>query len=229
MKVKIFSTQMGEKEIETQATTWGELQADLTNDNIPFNGMRAVIGNTKITLEARGAMLPVEGFTLFLMNKKTKAGREKKLSSYKKKEMRRTIKLLIGQSSDANSYFNKNEMYTSKKKSALLKLLKKWDREEIPSLEVVAKYLAANKNNRKGLIALSKVYKLLIKVNIKDLSEDLDEKLECIITGCSELYFEAKSYQERRLSKILTEGTISKETISEEFRKLEGEFEGTRD
>jgi hypothetical protein len=186
--------------------------------------MKAVIGDTKMTLEARGAMLPVGGFTLFLMNKKTKAGREKKLSSYKKKEMRKTIKLLIGQSSDANSYFNKNEIYTSKKKNTLLKLLKRWEGEEIPSLDVVSRHLSANKNNRKGLTALSKIYKLLIKVNIKDLSEDLDERLERILADFSEVYFEAESYQERRLSKILIN-----EVIREEFERLQGEFEDIRD
>jgi hypothetical protein len=75
MNVKVFSTQMGERIVETSARTWGELQADLDSQGIGYQKMKAVIGENKLTLEADGAMLPTQGFTLFLMNKKTKAGK----------------------------------------------------------------------------------------------------------------------------------------------------------
>ena len=65
---------MGEKIIETEATIWGELKTALSENGVSYEKMKAVIGETKLTLEADNALLPTEGFTLFLMNKKTKAG-----------------------------------------------------------------------------------------------------------------------------------------------------------
>ena len=122
MKVKVFSTQMGEKEVETGATTWGELQTDLKKSGISFSKMKAVIGENKLTLEADGAMLPAQGFTLFLMNKKTKAGADVSTLSYK--QLRKTISVILLKDGEAaKEYFNEGKNYTTKSTDILRDLL----------------------------------------------------------------------------------------------------------
>jgi hypothetical protein len=122
MKVKIFSTQMGEREIETQATTWEGLQKDLRTEGISFSKMKAVIGENKLTLEAGGAQLPAQGFTLFLMNKKTKAGASD-IDTMSYKELRSSIKDILANNDEAKNYFNEGKNYTTKGTEVLRSLL----------------------------------------------------------------------------------------------------------
>lgn len=78
MKVTVFSTKGAKRSvIETSATTWGVLKDQLMANNIPVDGMRAIVGETKVTLESSAAVLPVDfDFTLFLSPTKVKSGRE---------------------------------------------------------------------------------------------------------------------------------------------------------
>ena len=65
-KVKVYSTAFGLKAINSAATTWGELQADLATNNVTFGSMNAVenVGNT--TLVLKEAKLPEGEFVLML-------------------------------------------------------------------------------------------------------------------------------------------------------------------
>ena len=78
MKVTVFSTKGAKRSvIETSAATWGVLKNQLIANNIPVDGMRAIVGETKVTLESSAAVLPVDfDFTLFLSPTKVKSGRE---------------------------------------------------------------------------------------------------------------------------------------------------------
>ena len=147
MKVKVYSTQMGEKEIETSATTWGELQRDLSSNSVNYDKMKAVIGENKLTLEADGAMLPATGFTLFLMNKKTKAGAKKSLATYKYGELRGTIRYILDQDPSQTTYFNKGRNYTTKSTDKLKELLSYYE-GVTPSLDDVMIFIAAAKANK---------------------------------------------------------------------------------
>lgn len=75
-KVTIYSSTMGTKVIETQASTFSGLIISMKDADIRYNksDMKAVIGQTKVTLEHDDAVLPEEDFTLFLVPKKTKSG-----------------------------------------------------------------------------------------------------------------------------------------------------------
>jgi hypothetical protein len=75
--VKIYTSNTGDgKVITTEARTFGELKNDLQANGILFNNesMKAVIGETRTTLELDGAILPETDFGLFLFPKKTKSG-----------------------------------------------------------------------------------------------------------------------------------------------------------
>lgn len=73
--VTIISSNTNEpKTINTSATTWAELQADLTSNQIQFSGMKAMVRETRVNLEASNAVLPTGSFTLFLTPGKIKSG-----------------------------------------------------------------------------------------------------------------------------------------------------------
>ena len=80
-EIKVFST-LTRKRLNSSATTWEELQAELKNESIKFDNMKAAVGKSKVSLEYPGAQLPAEGFTLYLMPTKTKSGLDVEKMSY---------------------------------------------------------------------------------------------------------------------------------------------------
>jgi argininosuccinate lyase len=74
-QVLVYNT-IGQNEvvITTSAATWEQLQRDLHSQGVPFRDMKAVIGETQVTLESRGAQLPTTDFSLFLVPEKVKSG-----------------------------------------------------------------------------------------------------------------------------------------------------------
>jgi hypothetical protein len=61
-------------EVNSDATTWGELKDVLNSRDISTDGMKGIIRETKITLESDEAQLPDDNFTLFLFTAKVKSG-----------------------------------------------------------------------------------------------------------------------------------------------------------
>jgi len=74
MKVTIITTSGSKSTVNTSARTWGELQSDLSRAGIESNGMKALIKESKLTLDVADAQLPGEDFTLFLFPGKVKSG-----------------------------------------------------------------------------------------------------------------------------------------------------------
>lgn len=73
-QVLIFNTNGANKTITTNATTWGELESQLNRDGITTSGMKAVIGETKLSMDSAQSVLPTENFRVFLLPQKTKSG-----------------------------------------------------------------------------------------------------------------------------------------------------------
>lgn len=71
--VVIATTKSQPTVINSEATTWGQLQDSLSSFG-DLSKLRAVVKETKTTLELEDAILPVEDFTLFLSPKQIKAG-----------------------------------------------------------------------------------------------------------------------------------------------------------
>lgn len=69
-----MSTRGGTKTIQSAATTWKELQEDLTATGVQFEGFKATVIQTQTTLELDGAVLPTGIFSIALTPVKTKAG-----------------------------------------------------------------------------------------------------------------------------------------------------------
>lgn len=74
-KVTIYSTiGTDSKEIMTNAANWGDLQSEFAHNSLNYSGMKAVIGESQVTLESNQAELPGGDFTLFFMPQKVKSG-----------------------------------------------------------------------------------------------------------------------------------------------------------
>ena len=72
--VTIVTTKGRNQQLQTNASTWGQLLAELENTGLSVDGMKAIVGQTKVTLESTEAELPQTNFTLFLSPVKIKAG-----------------------------------------------------------------------------------------------------------------------------------------------------------
>tara|TARA_Y100001951_G_C11234403_1_gene236562 strand:+ start:394 stop:900 length:507 start_codon:yes stop_codon:yes gene_type:complete len=84
-KITVYSTQAKSSQtIETSATTWGELKAEMSN----VGNVRAVIRETRNSLDTPSAKLPDQDFTLFMYPQRVKSGNEEIVAPEK-----RTVKV----------------------------------------------------------------------------------------------------------------------------------------
>jgi len=74
-KITIVSTKIdGKKELNSSATTWGELKPELENNGISISDMKVMEKVSKMTLDSDAAMLPTGDVILFLTPGKVKSG-----------------------------------------------------------------------------------------------------------------------------------------------------------
>lgn len=120
-KVKVYSTAFGLKAINSTATTWGELQDDLTTNNVTFSGMNAVENVNNSTLVLNEARLPEGEFVLMLTPQKTKSG-----SDYKTMRAM-VVDIITVYGVPAKEHFNQGKNYTNKSTAELSELITLWN------------------------------------------------------------------------------------------------------
>lgn len=78
-KITVYST-LGKNatEFNSNGATWKDVQREMSDLRISYSGMKAVIGETRLTLESEKAIVPETDFTLYLMPIKTKSGADRK-------------------------------------------------------------------------------------------------------------------------------------------------------
>lgn len=94
VQVTVYTGTGSSKVINTEAVKWGQLIDDLSRNAISYNsgGMKAVIGETEVTLESNDAVLPTGNFTLFLLPQKVKSGFEESYEdSYDEDEIEESV------------------------------------------------------------------------------------------------------------------------------------------
>lgn len=75
MQISVFNTVgSNEKTIDFDGLTKGELEVALRQNNIPFEGMTMIVGETQVTLDSAQAQIPQSNFELFLFPKEVKSG-----------------------------------------------------------------------------------------------------------------------------------------------------------
>lgn len=72
--VNIISTKGGIKQVETNASVWSQLVEELLAKGLDVSGLKAIVGETKHTLESGEAQLPSGNFSLWLSPINIKAG-----------------------------------------------------------------------------------------------------------------------------------------------------------
>lgn len=132
MIVTVYSTSgKNNVKIETSATTFGELKPFLREQGFSLDGMKAVVGETKVTLEADAAILPETDFKLFLMPFKTKSGVD--IQGLDRLGVYSEIQRLITRDGDsAKEHFNQHGNYTRTKTSDLKTLLEEYEPTTTP-------------------------------------------------------------------------------------------------
>ena len=109
--------------IESGASTFGELTPQLRENGFNLDGMKAVVGETKVTLEADGAVLPEGEFKLFLMPLKTKSG-----ADMSRTDVYNKIKEFIARDGDkASTHFLQLGQYTRVKTVELINLIEQYE------------------------------------------------------------------------------------------------------
>jgi hypothetical protein len=74
-QVTLYNTVgQNKKVLDSEASCWKDLKTELSNLNISFNNMRAIVGGSNVTLESPNAILPETDFLLFLFPIKVKSG-----------------------------------------------------------------------------------------------------------------------------------------------------------
>jgi len=136
MKNVLIYTTVGAtgKTVVTQASTWSALQSDLSENGVIYDNMKAVVGETRVTLESPHAQLPDGDFTLFLMQKKSKAGlTDLEIDSMEYRECRTTIRDIIAAANTKEelakrkaAFSDGTKNYTQTKVPVMKMNLKKW-------------------------------------------------------------------------------------------------------
>lgn len=126
-KVTIFSTGGTNKTIEVNSTTWGDLQKELSNNGVSTSGMKAVHGQTRVTLEHKDAIIPDGDFNLFLLPVKTKSGgilTAAQVEALPYKDLRSELSRLAAEGGESfKAHFNQDKNYTTKTTGDLKSLL----------------------------------------------------------------------------------------------------------
>lgn len=73
--IRVISSQTNSaKTIQSSATNWGDLKNELANHFSGVSDMKAIVRDTRVTLESSDAVLPTGDFTIILSMKKIASG-----------------------------------------------------------------------------------------------------------------------------------------------------------
>jgi hypothetical protein len=85
--IRVISSQTNSaKTIQSSATNWGDLKNELANHFSGVSDMKAIVRDTRVTLEAADAVLPTGDFTIILSMKKIASGTENPFNTTRYKD-----------------------------------------------------------------------------------------------------------------------------------------------
>lgn len=141
--VLVYTTtgQGNNKTFESVSETFGDLKRELSANGITHDNMKAVVGESRVTLESDLAQLPTTNFTLFLMPKKTKAGvTATEIDKMDFKQLREEMKKIFAENPSAKSHFiDGSKNWTQLSLDKIKELLKSWIGKSPKSSKEVAK------------------------------------------------------------------------------------------
>lgn len=94
--IRVISTQSDRAQsVESAASTWGELQSTLSGIISNVNDMKAIVRETRVSLESPEAQLPEGNFTVILSMKKIASGNNSRYTDSQLKELRTKLNNLF--------------------------------------------------------------------------------------------------------------------------------------
>ena len=168
----IFTTvgQANNTTIQIEAATWGELKQELTNRNIQTDSMKAVVGETRVTLESPHAQLPEGDFTLYLMPVKNKSG--SRFADMAFQDLRKEMKAIFAVDATAKEFFTDgSKNWTQLSKVTIISKLEDYNEPTIK--EVIEEVVEEVIEEKKEVIERT----IEIVESVKEHKE-VDEKVE---------------------------------------------------
>jgi hypothetical protein len=107
--------------VTTIAQTWEELKTELIQQNVNLSNVKAIIGETRVTLESNSAILPEGNFNLYLLPKKTKSGMSKPVITPTKETIVESKKSVVKKASVAKKATPVKKASANTKSSAISK------------------------------------------------------------------------------------------------------------
>lgn len=127
-KVTLVSPKFDTQTIETSAGTWGELKEEISETLSQFKNVKAVVGETKTTLESKGAHLPTTDFSLYIWPEKTKSGND----------IASEIEAVSQMDYNAIRRYGKGKVDCTKSRADIEKSLKRWIKKNHVDTDVQA-------------------------------------------------------------------------------------------
>ncbi len=163
--------------IQISSTTWGDLQEELLERNIQIDNMKAVVGETRVTLESPQAHLPEGDFTLYLMPKKNKSGSyvdKVKIMTFR--QLRTEMKNIFAKDPDAKGKYFKNghKNWTQLSKDDIREKLVKYKKQN-STKEVVEEVVEKVEEVVEEVVEKSEEVKHVVE-ETKKLVEEKDDK-----------------------------------------------------
>ena len=140
--ITLYTTYGKIEKIETDVTTWGELESLASSRGIDTKALLATESVRKTDLNHSEAVLPEGPFTVFFRKKETKAGlASSEVANMAYRDLRNTIADIIAQDASAKSFFSGDKNYTNKSTTELKSLLVSYldsqkEEEEEEDLEI---------------------------------------------------------------------------------------------
>lgn len=184
--ITIYSTKGAKKaKIETDVTTWGELQTLVKKEGYDLDKLHATENINKSDLVNNAAVLPTGEFTIFLRPKQTKSGAER-ADGLAYKDIKAMIKSDIEAHEEAGkAHYNEGKNYTTKSTDELRSLANSY---VAPAGKAVAekapKAKAAKKVEEVGAESIEEVAPVKVLTNA-DHIEAIKYHLGCIVENAS--------------------------------------------
>lgn len=169
IEVQVYNTATSKRNtFKTNAVVFGELIQDMVESGISFDSkkMKAIIGESRLSLESMEAQLPKENFKLFLFPKETKSGVRTRIECFA------IIGKHKGEFKDAKAYYGNQTQVSTENLNKLIdenpfdKKAKSSAKEEVKENETVKK-----------TETIKKIEKVEEVKTVKELSEEEKAKL----------------------------------------------------
>lgn len=214
-KIRIVSTK-GKRfyELESTIETWGGMKDFLVSNDIEISGMKAILGETRATLELDDALMPteLEEYTIFLNPQKVQSG------AYGYKEAKSMIKQFIADNEEAaRAHFGNYTHCTTVQLNELINSYGK-KRAKLKAKPEKVEKVKKSKKAKKSKEVSEPVEKLIEIVDEIPESQDIPEAPLTVIDKLNK----CKEYIDEAIAELMEKGVVIPRNLHEVPKDLDG-------